>query len=330
MTCIERVKRAFDYEPVDRVPFENGTFSDEFLAKWASAKGHAKATRRDLDAYYGADGAEVMADHDPWPSRVRTIEEGPGYAVEVDGFGQTAKRFKDKPFNIPLGHALDDKSELGRCEFDAPGLDSRYEKFERELGELREKYWVRLKVGGPYSRSKWLRGEETFLLDMAEDPGFVTALVERMTDHLIAVGLESARRANLERAVIHIHDDMASVRSTFFSPRMFERFFLAPYRRMCEAFHGAGARVFYGGEGNIGGIFEQLLGAGIDGFQCLEQRAGMDMVELRRRYGRGVLFFGNLCNTVVLPSNDRERIRREVARQMEVAREGRAKRSGKK
>jgi hypothetical protein len=61
--------------------------------------------------------------------------------------------------------------------------------------------YIIAKVGGPYLRSSFVRGEVNWLMDMAEDPGFVDALATRMADHLIAVGLESLQRGNLWQGV---------------------------------------------------------------------------------------------------------------------------------
>lgn len=323
MTPVERVSRALAYEDVDRIPFEAAHFfSDEFLRAWAQDKGVPKATKKDLDAWYGTDVAEVAADHSPWPTRAKTLESTSDYFVEVDGFGQTRKFVRGMPFWQPIAFALTEKSQLDALPFDPPTLEARYEGLVREVAEVRDRMWTRIKVGGPYSRSKWMRGELQFLMDLVEDPPFVRDLVGRVTDLVIAVGLESIRRAALPPTGIHIHDDMASLRGMIFSPRIFEAFFFEPYARMCAAFHRAGVRVFYGGEGNVREVFGMLLEAGIDGFLCMELRAGMDMVALREQYGDDVIFFGNLCNTVTLPSGDRDRIRAEVARQMTAARRG--------
>jgi len=324
MSSPERVSAALAGRSVDRVPLQAGhSFAGEFRERWARAKGLPECTMREIDEYYGGDVVEIAADHTPWPTGARKVEETDEHVIEIDGFGGTRETIKGKPFWLPLAYALEDKSKLGEVDFDAPELDSRYDGLLRGAEASRGRYYAYVKVGGPYSRSKWMRGEEQFLIDMIEDPPFVKALVDRVADHMTAVGLESVRRAGLDETAIHVHDDMASLDRMFFSPAAFDEFLFEPYRRMCEAFHAAGLRVFYGGEGNISEVFGRFLDAGIDGFICLELRAGMDMVELREKYGPEPVFFGNICNTVTLPSGDRERIRAEVARQMEVARRGR-------
>ncbi len=325
MTSEQRVVNALDYKPVDRVPFENGMFfSRDFIQRWAKEKNHPDAHIADLNDYYGNDIAEIGASQVPWPSMIKTIEDTDEYYISMTGFGETRKEIPSTNFWESLAFVLDDKTQLDKIPFESPDLESRYTGCLKSLKHLRDNYdyWIRIKVGGPYSRSKWMRGEEKFMMDMIEDQVFVKELINRITDLTIAVGVNSLRKAKLEHTAIHIHDDFASLRSMFFSRDMFEEFLAEPYKRMCDAFHKEGVRVYYGGEGNILEVIDILLDAGIAGFICSEHRAGVDMVKIREKYGKNVRYFGNICNTVILPSGDRQRIRDHVAEQMAVAKEG--------
>jgi uroporphyrinogen-III decarboxylase len=59
----------------------------------------------------------------------------------------------------------------------------------------------------------------------------------------------------------------------------------------------------------------------IDGYNPLEAKAGMDVVELRRQYGHGMGFCGN-SNVQIWESGDRDTIRREVLRKLNAAKGG--------
>ncbi len=70
-------------------------------------------------------------------------------------------------------------------------------------------------------------------------------------------------------------------------------------------------------------ILPWLVDAGFDAFCCLEPRSGSDAVELRRELGDKIVFFGSMCNTVVLPRGSKEDIRAMVLRHIRLARQGR-------
>ena len=59
----------------------------------------------------------------------------------------------------------------------------------------------------------------------------------------------------------------------------------------------------------------------MDGYNPLEVKAGLDAVELKRRYGRRLALVGNI-DVRVLATNDREKVRREVLRKLNAAKGG--------
>ena len=79
--------------------------------------------------------------------------------------------------------------------------------------------------------------------------------------------------------------------------------------------------MIYHGCGNVKAIFEDYIETGIDGYNPLEVKAGMDVLELWRRFGHRMAFCGN-NNIQIWESGDREAIRREVLRKLNAARGG--------
>ena len=170
-----------------------------------------------------------------------------------------------------------------------------------------------LKVGGPYLRSSFLRGETQWFVDIAEDPQFAAAVADRVTDHLIAVGVEALRRSELAATSIWIFDDVASNNGLLISPRSYERLFLPEIRRMVAAFKAAGAaQVGFHSDGDVRAILPGLVDAGISILNPVEPRANMDVVQLRQRYGHKLTFVGGLCNTLILPTGSPDEVRKHV------------------
>ena len=305
----------------DRVPFDTPFIFPGFREKWARWK---KVPPESLEDYYGLDVCEVEADHSPRPALARVVSESDGERVFVDGFGQV---HREKTGSLGVWEVLDvaikEKRDLDRFEFEPADDGRRYARMLEAYQAAEDRYWVRAKVGGPYSRSKRLRGEADFLMDLVTDEPFARELVRRVTDLMIAVGVESIRRLNLKTAV-HVHDDFASVKAPMFSPRVYERVFLPAMARMCDSFHAQGVKVIYGGEGRTIDVLPALIDAGVDALTCLEPRAGMDAVALREKLGDRVVFFGSMCNTIVLPKGSKDDIRDMVLRHMKFARRGRS------
>ena len=68
-------------------------------------------------------------------------------------------------------------------------------------------------------------------------------------------------------------------------------------------------------------IFEDYIETGIDAYNPLEVKAGMDVLDLRRRYGHRMGFCGN-SDIQVWEAGDREAIRRDVFRKLRAGQGG--------
>jgi len=85
--------------------------------------------------------------------------------------------------------------------------------------------------------------------------------------------------------------------------------------------HAHGLPVIYHGCGNVKAIFADYIEMGIEAYNPLEAKAGLDAVELRRQYAHRIGFCGN-SDIQVWESGDRDAIRREVLRKLNAAKGG--------
>ena len=118
-----------------------------------------------------------------------------------------------------------------------------------------------------------------------------------------------------------IWGDVAYKRALFFSPDYWREYFKPWVKAMVDFCHENDLDVIYHGCGNVTEIFQDFVEMGVDAFNPLEAKAGMDCVELRRQYGHRIGFCGN-SNMQVWESGDRETIRQEVLRKLNAARGG--------
>jgi len=135
--------------------------------------------------------------------------------------------------------------------------------------------------------------------------------------------VSAIERLDLPPTLWHIADDFAATEAPLISPRVYEEIFLPNLRKMVDALHARGFKISYESEGNVGPMLDLLEASGIDGLAHMEPRAGMFMEKIQERYGERFFFMGNVCNSLVLPSNDRRRIAAEVYRVLTAARDGR-------
>jgi uroporphyrinogen-III decarboxylase len=105
------------------------------------------------------------------------------------------------------------------------------------------------------------------------------------------------------------------------SPRYWREYFKPWVAQIAAHAHANGLPVIYHGCGNVKAILADYIEIGIDSYNPLEAKAGMDAVELRRQFGHRLGFCGN-SNIQVWETGDRELIRHEVLRKLNAARGG--------
>ena len=121
-----------------------------------------------------------------------------------------------------------------------------------------------------------------------------------------------------------IYSDVAYHERLMFSPAaMREMGFFEDVEAICARCHDKGLLVVFHSDGNIMEILDDLVAAGIDGLNPLEQAAGMDPYAIRRRHPRLILV-GGMDVSHLLPFGTPQEIRRETARMIrEIGAEGR-------
>ena len=170
-----------------------------------------------------------------------------------------------------------------------------------------------------FFESSYLRGQQTFLMDIIEHPKLVHELIDltlsyhlRLTERMIQAGAE----------VIVLGDDYADKNGPIMSPKHFRQFFLPGLKRAVDNAHRAGAYVVKHTDGNIMPIIEDIISTGIDGLNPLEPVAGMDIGYIKRKYGKQIAILGNIDCGELLCSAPPDEVRRVTKETIEIAAPG--------
>jgi uroporphyrinogen decarboxylase len=335
MNSSERISAVLDFQKPDYVPMIQ-TFWWEFVDRWRRREGldplpglpyDDVVEDFDIFSHYGIDIVVAVPDETPWPSAGGHLRVDGDYVIYRDGWGRVMRGKPGSDFAArPLDLPLKEKSDLDRLKFESPENDSRYTRYLEQVKRLREGVYqpsIATKVGGPFFRPTHLRGFEQWLIDIVEDPPFAAALAERVADHQIAVAVEAVKRSHLRDSRVWIFDDCADNDRLQISPSTYERLILPQIARMVRAFKSAGvSHVVFHSDGNIRDILDGLVDAGIDAINPVEPRAGMDVPELRAKYGERLAYIGGLCNSNILPAGSNEQVRSHVERILEAGNEG--------
>jgi uroporphyrinogen-III decarboxylase len=333
----DRVLAALAHREPDRVPV------GEFF--WTN---FVRRCRRELGAgdnfnpyaYWDLDLIVVTPNMDPHICGIEVLEDTPERKVVKTGFGATIERRG----TLPMPHFRDFETrsfeQMEALEFDDPKDPRRYvEPIDDQLNAVSDELNLGLppfvdRVAGcagdfcvfgsvcePHEMLWRTIGTENALLKIAEAPDRLARFIERLGDFLVGIVDGQVAAAGDRLAGLYVWGDVAYDHGMFFSPRYWRDVYKPQLKRLCDAAHRAGLKTIYHGCGNATAIFEDLIEAGVDAYNPLEAKAGLDVVDLKRRFGRRWAFNGNI-DVRVLATNDRQKVRREILTKLNAAKGG--------
>ncbi len=319
MTSKQRVMTALDFRTPDRVPVAPMAFWSEFTEQWREVTGNEGT----VEDWFGVDVHIAIGDETPYPSLAGEIGRDGEYVLQRDGWGQVKRTREGGAFFGQIDFAYEEDGSLRHGEFEPPDLDARYRSLDGRIDALKKRYCVFAKVGGPFIRTGFMRGETRWLMDLAADPQMAAEMAMRTSRHLTDIGLEQLRRWDLHDTGVWIFDDMAATRGPMFSPATAERVMAPAWAHMIDSFKSAGAeKVILHSDGNIGPLLDLFIDLGFDGINPVEYHTGLHPVELRERYGERLVMLGGLDNALILPRGDRDEVRAHVIDVLYAAADG--------
>lgn len=299
------------------MPF-HAYFWPEFVDQYKRQRGGV-----DPNEHFSDDIKVVVGDETPYMTQAKTLRHEGEFEIKRDGWGRTIRVREGAYFMHQIDSAYDDSSNLKYGDFDPPDLPERYERLDEQMEDLKNRYYVFAKTGGPFIRTYFMTGETELLMNMAGDPQLAKEQVMRTAHHLADIGCEQLRRWNLYDTGAWISDDMASTQGPMFSPKTAEEVLAPAWEYMLRRFKDAGAaKVIMDSDGNVGPLLDLFIDIGFDGIYPVEYKAGLDAVKLREKYGQKLAFIGGLSNGLVLPGASYEEARDHVLYIMSAGREG--------
>jgi uroporphyrinogen decarboxylase len=172
-----------------------------------------------------------------------------------------------------------------------PDLPARYTAIEQVLVAYGDRYAVIVHLNDVFSLPRCLMGMEPLLLAIAADPELVKALVDLSVDINLKLAKQVAARGG---QIVYTGDDVAATMGPLMSPRHFRTLFYPGLCRVIGGFKELGLYVIKHSDGNLWPLLDMLVDAGIDCLDPIDPLAGMDLGEVKARYGRRIALKGNV------------------------------------
>jgi uroporphyrinogen decarboxylase len=150
--------------------------------------------------------------------------------------------------------------------------------------------------------SKYLMGEDEFLIAFMERLQMVKALFEMATDWVIQV---AQKAIDIGADMIIDGADIGYKDGLWVPPELMEAVFIPCLKRVVDAVKKRRAYIFYHSHGNVWRLLDSLIGTGIDVIHPMAYEDGMDIGIVKNIFGKSVVVAGNI-STGFLTRGSRE------------------------
>lgn len=325
MTSRKRVQMSLNKKQPDRVPIALGCGGPNSALEALLKHFHAKDSeelqvKMDIDfrsvspIYLGPSGKSQTGSGDG----SQTVFGGSEYVkCDYDGSGGIAGTYADdvgsRPFkDFATVKQIEDYSWPTADWYDFSSLSNECERYRN--------YAINCGGWAPViSRVFELFGMETALTYFHDRPDLIHATIEKSIDYYYELYDTALAKADGGIMIVGFGDDFATQRDLLISPEMWRTFCKKPLARLFGLGQKHGVQVFFHSCGAVRSIIPDLIEIGLDILFPIQPNAwGMDFRELKKEFGKDLVFWGGIDVQKLLPFGSPDDVRRVVRERIDV------------
>jgi uroporphyrinogen decarboxylase len=318
MSPYERVETALAHRQPDRVPFDF----------WAVPEVQ-EALCRFLDVRSLEQALQLLA----VDCRVMTPDyHGPQGKLLPDGTwyeprGSHRKKIKNEysSYDEYASYPLANAASVAEVESYPYWSKPEYYDWEGLAQKIRAvnastRYHIRYDVGGIFETAWGLFGLEKFLVKLIRQPEIPQAILNIITDQLIADVHQLMKHCAGLVDLVYTYDDLAFQNGLLMSPALWRAHILPCHQRLNRVIKSYGLRIMYHSCGAVYPLIGELIDQmGIDILNPLQPRArGMDMPKIKQEFGQRISFHGGIDLQETMPLGTVEAVQDEVRQRCNI------------
>jgi hypothetical protein len=334
---LDRMQKTLRHEEADQVPISD-FFWGSFLSRWRQELCLAPDT--DIYRYYDLDWMQFNPNLDPHIKSFEILEENDEEVVVRTGFEAVIRKKLVYPMPDFLRFETDTIEKMEAFQFDDPWDERRFfragddqingvgDGFVRNLDPFVERLkpaWPDFPIFGGICEGHemlWrMIGTENVMLWIGLYPEEIARFVERINAFSLELLKAQIKAAGGLLDGMVVWGDVAYKNGMFFSPAYWRKCFKPGVKALVGECHKHGLPVIYHGCGNASRIYDDFIEIGVDAYNPLEAKAGLDVVDLRRRFGHRMGFCGNM-DVMVWAAGDHAELKRTVLTKLNAAKGG--------
>jgi len=307
---LERMNKTLKHEEADRIPVSD-FFWGQFIERWK--KDLNLPQDADIYKHYDLDWITTVPNMDPHIKNFEFIKNTPEEVIVRTGF--EAEIIKNMSITMPAFTKFhtDTIEKMEAFEFEDPWDKRRYfsggDNQIAGVGDgfaLNSPPWIDTvkslyndyPVYGSICEAQeegWrIIGSENMMLWMGLYPEKLGKFIKRVGEFVIEMTKAQIAAADGLLSGMVIWGDVAYVNGMFFSPDYWREHFKPVVAEIINVCHKNNLPVIYHGCGDARAIYQDYIDIGLDSYNPLEAKAGLDVIDIRRDYGHKMGFCGNM------------------------------------
>jgi uroporphyrinogen decarboxylase len=160
---------------------------------------------------------------------------------------------------------------------------------------------------------------EQLMMDLVEEPDWIVEMAETYQTLVIDI-LRRCLKLGMKPDGYMMFEDLGWRKSMLISPQAWRACLKPSVARLGQFLHDHGIAFWMHSDGAIQPIIDDLLECGLHVLNPLETAAGLNVVEMRQRFGKRLAYYGNIAVTKML--GPQEELLKEIEAKVPIARGG--------
>lgn len=224
------------------------------------------------------------------------LEDNDEYTISKDTRGRTQKLIKKTAtLPLPLDFPVKTMDDWLKIKHWYTFNESRVnvEKLQQQKKLWEQGHLTRLNIPGGFDEPRELMGEENLCIAYYEEPEMIEDMMETFADTATKTIERVGEIVPID--MLFVHEDMAGKSGSLIGPKQIDEFIKPYYTKVWDCARSFGAELFsQDSDGNMNSVMDSFIECGVNCFYPLEPAAGMDMVELRKKYGKTICLKGGI------------------------------------
>ena len=304
MNSKNRVLKALSRGIPDRVPtFEFGIDSSVIDAIIPGADIYDFIEKKDLDAI---------------AVRPNFIREQIDENTCKDEKGLILKRTTQDYFE-PINTVINNEKDLKKFEFPDPYSSGRFKDLKKAIKIFSKEKAIIAFLREGWSEARDLHGFSQTLMDLYDRPELIKNIIEKSVDYYSELGRIAAK---LGAEIAFSGDDFAGTNGLLMSPIHFKEIIFPAVKRLYKNWHSYGLYIIKHSDGNLNQIMDLLIDTGLDCLHPIDPIAGMDLADIKNKYGKKICIMGNVNCAGNLVFGSKKNVIEEVKHCIDIAAPG--------